>query len=75
MIMICERCYAPIDEGGTVVRLAHVEEAYADGSMVWRYSYVHPAGAAACGATLPPGAQRPDTGGWDPARGMGGGRA
>jgi hypothetical protein len=79
MIMICERCYAPIGEGEAVVRLAHVAEAYADGSMVWRYSYVHPAGAVACGETLPantqgPGAQRPDTGGWDPARGIGGGR-
>jgi hypothetical protein len=74
MIMICERCYAPIGDGEAVVRLAHVAEAYADGSMVWRYSYVHPAGAVACGETLPPDAQRPDTGGWNPARGIGGGR-
>ncbi|MEN3265902.1 hypothetical protein [Pseudonocardia sp.] len=75
MIMICERCYAPIGDGDAVVRLAHVDETRPDGSVRWRYSYVHPAGSAACGTTLPPDGQRPDTGAWNPARGIDGRRA
>lgn len=75
MIMICERCYARISDGEALVRLAHVAEARPDGSVTWRYSYIHPAGSAACGATLPPDQERPDTGGWNRARGIGGGRA
>ena len=69
MIMICERCYAPIGDGEAVVRLAHVDETRPDGSVRWRYSYVHPAGSVACGTTLPPEGKRPDTGAWNPARG------
>jgi hypothetical protein len=75
MIMICERCYGRIGDGEAVVRLAHIAEALPDGSMTWWYSYTHPAAAATCGATVPPGGGGPDTGEWNPARGIGGGRA
>lgn len=67
--MICERCYTPIDEGDSLVRFAHIDQAHPDGSVTWKYAYVH---LTAC-VTLPPEAhERPDTGSWDAARGIGG---
>jgi hypothetical protein len=62
MIMLCERCCAPIGDDEAVLRLAHVDRAHPDGSITWVHSYVH---TAACVAP------RPDPGSWDPARGIG----
>lgn len=73
MIMICERCFASIGEGESLVRLAHIDHAHSDGSVTWVYAYVH---LTACGAA--PRAvdhERPDTGTWDAARGIGGFRS
>ncbi|MDN5750477.1 MAG: hypothetical protein L0H64_18530 [Pseudonocardia sp.] len=69
MIMICERCCAPIDEGESVVRLAHIDHVHPDGSVTWVYAYLH---VDACVAPRPAVHERPDTGGWDAARGIGG---
>lgn len=69
MIMICERCYAPIGEGESLVRLAHIDRAYQDGSIDWVHAYVH---LDACVASRVADHERPDTGTWDQARGIGG---
>jgi hypothetical protein len=71
MIMLCERCYAPIDEGESVLRLAHIGEAHSDGNITWVHAYVH---TAPCTAPRLAEHERPDTGSWDPARGIGGHR-
>lgn len=72
MIMLCERCCAPIGDGEPVVRLAHVDHARPDGTIAWTYAFVH---TTACLAVRPAPHERPDTGAWDPARGIGGLRA
>ena len=69
MIMICERCFSPIEEGESMVRLAHIVEAHPDGSVTWTHAYLH---LAACAAPRPAPHERPDTGAWDSARGIGG---
>jgi hypothetical protein len=69
MIMLCERCCAPIGEGEPVLRLAHIDVALPDGSIRWVHSYVH---TLPCPAERPAPHERPDTGSWDPARGIGG---
>ena len=69
MIMLCERCCAQITESEPVVRLAHIDHARRDGTLVWRHSFVHSGG---CAAPRPAEHERPDTGTWDPARGIGG---
>lgn len=69
MTMICERCYTPIDEGESLVRLAHIDQAHPDGSVTWTYAYVH---LTACVTPRPAPHERPDTGSWDTARGIGG---
>jgi len=68
MIMICERCYAPVADGDPVIRFAHIDHANPDGSISWIHSYVHTAGCA-----LPQSAphERPDTGEWDASRSIG----
>ncbi len=71
MTMLCERCFAPIHESESMVRLAHIDHAEPDGTIVWNHSYVH---TAACIAPRPAPHERPDTGAWDPARGIGGRR-
>ena len=68
MIMLCERCCAPIDAGEPVVRLAHIDHAHRDGDISWVYSYLH---TAACDEPRPAPHERPNTGAWDPARGIG----
>jgi hypothetical protein len=68
MIMLCERCYAPIADGETVLRLAHIDAARSDGEITWVHTYVH---TAACTTPRVAPHDRPDTGGWDPARGIG----
>jgi hypothetical protein len=72
MIMVCERCCAPIAEGESLVRLAHIDRAHADGSVSWVHAYVH---LDVCVAPRPAQHERPDTSGWDAARGIGGYRA
>lgn len=67
MIMLCERCFAPIDAGEPVVRLAHIDAAHADGSISWVHSYLH---AGACATPRPAAHERPDAGAWNPARGI-----
>jgi hypothetical protein len=71
MIKICERCYAPIDDDEPVARLAHIHEAYPDGSVTWHYSYAHAAASPFCAEDPTATAERPDTGDWDPTRGIG----
>jgi hypothetical protein len=68
MIMLCERCYASIDETESVLRLAHIDAAHADGSVGWVHSYLH---TNSCPVPRPAEHERPDTGGWNPARGIG----
>lgn len=60
---------SPIGEGESLVRLAHIDNAHADGSVTWAYAYVH---LTACATPRPAPQGRPDTGGWDAARGIGG---
>ncbi len=72
MTMICERCYAPIGQGESLVRLAHIDQAHPDGSITWMYAYVHLT-ARATPRAVPH--ERPDTGSWDSARGIGGYRS
>jgi hypothetical protein len=67
MIMLCERCYAPIDVAEPMLRLAHIDAARPDGSIVWVHSYLH---TTPCAAPRPAAHERPDTGEWDPARGI-----
>ncbi len=67
MTMLCERCYAPIAGGEPVLRLAHIDAAQPDGSISWVHSYVH---TTACLAPQPAPHERPDTGTWDPSRGI-----
>ncbi len=68
MIMLCERCCTPIAEGEPVVRYAHIDRAHRDGSIDWIHSFVHTTG---CTAPRTPAHERPDTGEWDPTRGIG----
>ena len=72
MIMLCERCCAPIADGESLVRLAHIDRAHPDGTVSWIHAYVH---VDACATPRPVEHERPDTGSWDPARGIGGFRA
>lgn len=72
MIVLCERCLAPVGDGESVVRYAHIDQAHHDGKITWLYTYVH------IGVCVPPRAashERPDTGAWDPGRGIGAYRA
>lgn len=68
MIMLCERCLTPIDDGEGFVPFAHLDGADLGGNLTWVHSFVHTAGCV-----LPRFAphERPDTGAWDPARGIG----
>jgi len=68
MIMLCERCCAPIDVAEPVLRLAHIDTAHPDGSISWVHSFVH---TTPCTAPRPAPHERPDTGAWDPTRGIG----
>ncbi len=72
MIVLCERCCAPIGEGESLVRLARIDRAHADGSVTWVYAFVH---LQVCATPRPARHERPDTTGWDAARGIGGYRA
>lgn len=67
--MLCERCYAPIEQGESLVRLAHIDRAHPDGSITWAYAYLH---RTACAGPRPAPHERPDTGSGDAARGIGG---
>ncbi|WP_300009755.1 hypothetical protein [Pseudonocardia sp.] len=69
MIMICERCFTEIGAGESMVRMAHIDRAHHDGSVDWVYAYVH---VTACVSDRPAAHERPDTGSWDKARGVGG---
>ncbi|ANY09247.1 hypothetical protein [Pseudonocardia sp. HH130630-07] len=53
MILLCERCYAPIDPAlERHYRLAHIDHADTAGTVVWRDAVVHSdACPAAGGAT------------------------
>ena len=68
MIMLCERCCGPIDDGEPVVRLAHIDSAQPDGSVSWVHSYLH---TTLCAPPRNAPHDRPDTGAWDPTRGIG----
>lgn len=67
-ILLCERCYAPIDPARErYTTLAHIDGALPDGGIRWVHSALH---AAPCGAlaTERSAAEPADTGEWDPAR-------
>ena len=72
MIMICERCCAPIADGEALVRFAHIDQALPDGSITWLHTYVH---TAVCVVPRSAPHERPDQGEWDRSRGVGGHRA
>ena len=68
MVMLCERCFAPVKDGEkNVVSLAHIDTVLPDGSITWNHTYVHTTG---CVEPRVPEHQRPDTGSWDPNRGI-----
>ena len=68
MIMLCERCFAPVADGEPAVRLAHIDGVLPDGTVVWVHSYLH---GTPCLPPRPGPGERPDTGAWNPARGIG----
>lgn len=68
MIMLCERCCAPIGDGEAMVRYAHIERANPDGSITWIHTYVH---TGTCLSPQSPEHERPDQGEWDASRGIG----
>jgi hypothetical protein len=72
MIVLCERCCAPIGEGESLVRLARIDRAHADGSVTWVHAHVH---LDVCVEPRPAPHERPDTSGWDATRGVGGHRS
>lgn len=67
MIMLCERCYAPVEDGEAVVRLAHADRAHTDGRITWVHSFVH---TTACVAPCPAPTEPPDHGTWNASRGI-----
>ncbi|OJY43764.1 hypothetical protein [Pseudonocardia sp. 73-21] len=68
MVMLCERCFSPVEDGEeNVVSLAHIDTVLPDGSITWNHAYVHTAG---CTEPRVPEHQRPDTGTWDSSRGI-----
>lgn len=69
MIRICERCYGQVDDRSAHVRLAHIDHALPDGSIVWRHSFVHTEVCDAAGRGRSP-IDVPDTGEWDSRRGL-----
>lgn len=68
MIMLCERCCAPIGAGETMVRYARIDQAQPDGGITWLHTYVH---TAACVVPRAADHDRPDHGGRDASRGIG----
>lgn len=72
MVMLCERCCAPIGEGESMVRLARIDQAHPDGSVTWAHVFVH---LTDCVPPRPAPHERPDTGSWDAARGIRGFRS
>ena len=68
MVMLCERCFAPVEDGEkNVMSLAHIDTVLPDGSITWTHTYVHTAG---CAEPRVPDHQRPDTSTWDASRGI-----
>ncbi|MHA6794526.1 hypothetical protein ACVGVM_13610 [Pseudonocardia bannensis] len=67
MILLCERCFAPIGNHEDYVRLAHLDRARPDGTIDWIHTYVHTTACVEEVAQRPTGAA-PDTGSWDAAR-------
>lgn len=68
MITLCERCFAVVDaDDEHVVSLAHIDDVRSDGAVTWNHTYVHTSG---CAEPRVPAHQRPDTGTWDPGRGI-----
>lgn len=42
MILLCERCYAPVDPTtDRYYRLAHIDHSDAAGNVAWRHAVVH----------------------------------
>lgn len=68
MTMLCERCCAFLGDGESVVRYAHIDRAHPDGKITWVHTYVH---IGACATPRAASHERPDTGAWDPGRGIG----
>lgn len=68
MILICERCYAPLTPGvDRFTTLAHLHRALPDGSIEWVHSAFH---VDRCGepAAERSAAEPPDTGSWNATR-------
>lgn len=67
MIVLCEKCLTPIDADEAFVRFAHVDGADLVGNITWIHSYVH---ATACVMPRLAPHERPNTGAWNPERGI-----
>ncbi|WP_075295146.1 MULTISPECIES: hypothetical protein [unclassified Pseudonocardia] len=58
MILLCERCYAPVDPATERhYRLSHIDHADAAGDVVWRDAVVHTDACAAAGTVTAAGRQ------------------
>ncbi|ALE83404.1 hypothetical protein [Pseudonocardia sp. HH130629-09] len=54
MILLCERCYSPVDAATErVYRLSHIESADAAGEVTWREAVVHVASCVPAGTVVP----------------------
>ncbi|WP_214366954.1 hypothetical protein [Pseudonocardia sp. H11422] len=67
MIMLCERCFAPIGDHENYVRLAHLDQARPDGTIDWIHTYVHTTACVDVAPLRSPD-EDPDTGSWDATR-------
>lgn len=63
VIILCERCFAPIEDDEPMVRDPRPE-----GTAYRVHTYRH---LGRCGALRRPLHRRPNTGAWDPQRGIG----
>jgi hypothetical protein len=68
MIMLCERCFTPVEDDEAFVRFAHVDSADLLGNITCIYSYVH---TTTCVLPRLAPHERPDTGEWDASRSIG----
>ena len=68
VIILCERCFVPIGHDEPMVRDAHPQAVDIDGTAQWVHSYRH---LNRCTTLWHAPHDRPDTGAWDPRRGIG----
>ena len=68
LIILCERCFVPIGEDEPLVRDTHPRGVDQNGRARWVHSYRH---RNRCTTPRYAPHERPDTGAWDPQRGIG----